>query len=301
MSSRKDPAVLIYVADFLVGTMFMTNEQVGIYIRLLLTQHQHGHMTIEHMKKACGGEIDPAVLEKFKQDEAGLFYNRRMDEEMERRGDYSVSRKNNSTLTFNNDNIKSICFACAMHVQAYAMHSITKDKTITKDKDSLKEKGVEGGKEFELLKKHHPICSKCYNAKKYVPANAATSEEIPAATGLQESAPVEKSKSFITFEQLCDEVNDAFELSVDIQRRYSISEEKYQSLIDAWLSDRKICGDWNEKDVSGKMVAVTQLERRKHINNYVRKVLNEEKTQQKNGKQRVTTFTEAANRSLGID
>ena len=38
----KDPAFLFYTSDFLTGTMFMTNEQVGIYIRLLCSQHQHG-------------------------------------------------------------------------------------------------------------------------------------------------------------------------------------------------------------------------------------------------------------------
>jgi uncharacterized protein YdaU (DUF1376 family) len=38
----KDPAFLFYPSDFLTGTMFMNNEQIGIYIRLLCSQHQHG-------------------------------------------------------------------------------------------------------------------------------------------------------------------------------------------------------------------------------------------------------------------
>ena len=40
----KDPAFLFYPSDFLTGTMFMTDEQVGKYIRLLCAQHQKGHL-----------------------------------------------------------------------------------------------------------------------------------------------------------------------------------------------------------------------------------------------------------------
>ena len=32
---KRDPAFLFYPADFLIGTMDMTDEEVGIYIRLL--------------------------------------------------------------------------------------------------------------------------------------------------------------------------------------------------------------------------------------------------------------------------
>ena len=39
---NKDPAFLFYTSDFLTGTMFMTDEEVGVYIRLLCVQHQHG-------------------------------------------------------------------------------------------------------------------------------------------------------------------------------------------------------------------------------------------------------------------
>ena len=38
----KDPAILFYTQDFLVGTMMMSDEQVGQYIRLLCLQHQKG-------------------------------------------------------------------------------------------------------------------------------------------------------------------------------------------------------------------------------------------------------------------
>ena len=35
----KDPAFLFYPNDFIVGTLMMTDEEVGIYIRLLAYIH----------------------------------------------------------------------------------------------------------------------------------------------------------------------------------------------------------------------------------------------------------------------
>ena len=36
----KDPAFLFYSSDFLSGTMLMTDEEIGQYIKLLCLQHQ---------------------------------------------------------------------------------------------------------------------------------------------------------------------------------------------------------------------------------------------------------------------
>jgi uncharacterized protein YdaU (DUF1376 family) len=77
---KKDPAFLLYTSDFLTGTMFMTAEQVGIYVRLLCSQHQHGglvdkttfnSLTLNH-------EI---IKSKFIETDNG-FYNIRLMEEM---------------------------------------------------------------------------------------------------------------------------------------------------------------------------------------------------------------------------
>ena len=42
---KKDPAFLFYTNDFDRGCQFFTDEQVGKYIRLLMAQHQHGHLS----------------------------------------------------------------------------------------------------------------------------------------------------------------------------------------------------------------------------------------------------------------
>ena len=90
----KDPAVLFYTADFLAGTMFMRNEQVGKYIKLLCMQHQQGHLKEEDMLEMCGS-YDERIFSKFSKDENGCYYNERMEIEAEKRKRYSESRSNN--------------------------------------------------------------------------------------------------------------------------------------------------------------------------------------------------------------
>lgn len=90
----KDPAVLFYTADFIVGTITMNHEQRGKYITLLCLQHQKGHLTESEMRNVCG-EYDEAVYSKFVVDEEGLYYNERMDTEVMKRAKGSdASRRN---------------------------------------------------------------------------------------------------------------------------------------------------------------------------------------------------------------
>lgn len=76
----KDPAFLFYSSDFLTGTMFMSNEQIGIYIRLLCAQHQHGAMIEE---KAFNSLVkdDELLRSKFIKCVGG-YYNERLMSEM---------------------------------------------------------------------------------------------------------------------------------------------------------------------------------------------------------------------------
>ena len=79
----KDPAFLFYPSDFLTGTMFMTNEQIGIYIRLLCSQHQHGGIIDKDSFNALVGGFN-LIKNKFIETETG-FYNERLTIEMDKR------------------------------------------------------------------------------------------------------------------------------------------------------------------------------------------------------------------------
>ena len=90
----KDPAFLFYSSDFLSGTQFFTHEQKGKYITLLCLQHQHGHLQEKHMLMICG-TYDNDLFEKFTKDADGLYYQQRLEMEIERRKKYSESRRDN--------------------------------------------------------------------------------------------------------------------------------------------------------------------------------------------------------------
>ena len=102
----KDPAFLFYSADFLVGTMFFSDEQVGKYIKLLCTQHQKGPLTEKDMLNICK-TYDKDIFAKFEKD-GKLYFNQRLSEEIEKRKKYSESRRQNrlkKAKKADNDNI----------------------------------------------------------------------------------------------------------------------------------------------------------------------------------------------------
>lgn len=90
----KDPAILWYPNDWLGGTIGMTLEQKGAYMELLMAQFNRGHMT-SHMIGQLVGQHWDIIKDKFIQDEDGLWYNKRLDDEKTKRKLYVESRVNN--------------------------------------------------------------------------------------------------------------------------------------------------------------------------------------------------------------
>lgn len=90
----KDPAFLFYSSDFLTGTMFMTDEQVGKYIRLMCAQHQKGRLTEKDMLHICKS-YDEDIFSKFTKDQDGKFYSERLELEIEKRKNFCKSRRGN--------------------------------------------------------------------------------------------------------------------------------------------------------------------------------------------------------------
>lgn len=98
MEKLKSPSFQFYSSDFMTGTTFMTNEEVGAYIRCLCMQHQKGHLKEKEMQQIClNQEVLESVMNHYKQDDEGLFYNERLDFEKEKREKFIQSRSNNRT------------------------------------------------------------------------------------------------------------------------------------------------------------------------------------------------------------
>lgn len=95
---KRDPAFLFYPADFLIGTMDMTDEEVGIYIRLLCRQHQRGNIAPDaKINGRLMGDLSNEILSKFRKDSQGNYYNKRLKAEIDKRKKYSESRKRNGS------------------------------------------------------------------------------------------------------------------------------------------------------------------------------------------------------------
>lgn len=127
----KDPAVLLYTSDFLTGTILMSNEQVGAYIRLLCLQHQKQRLSEKDMLKICGTH-DADVFDKFIKDENGLYYNERLDNEANRRRNYSESRRNNRTKAkLEDEECANICDTHELDMKDTSIHMLQHMETET--------------------------------------------------------------------------------------------------------------------------------------------------------------------------
>lgn len=127
----KDPAFLFYSNDFEVKTKFFTHEQVGKYVRLLITQHQFGHLTESQIAHVAGTPIDAEVLAKFDKDENGLFFNSRLKEEVEKRQAFTESRRLNALKS---KGIKKKASALHTHKR---MENENEDENINKNKKKV--------------------------------------------------------------------------------------------------------------------------------------------------------------------
>lgn len=140
----KDPAFLFYTSDFLTGTLLMSNEQIGIYIKLLCIQHQHNGI-IKKKDFTAMVKDDDAIALKFIQTEEG-FYNERLRLEMEKRKEKSQKLSLNAYKRWRKQGIcKSNAIASDLHMPIEDEdEDVNEDININKDK-----RGMQGGEKKE--------------------------------------------------------------------------------------------------------------------------------------------------------
>ena len=135
----KDPAVLFYTNDFLSGTITLSDEQVGKYIKLLCYQHQKGILSEKDMMAICKS-YDEDIWSKFIKTDEG-YYNKRMREEADKRKQYSESRRKNK-MSKKSEDITNISSSYDKHMEnenENEIVNINKDKNESKNAKSKKE------------------------------------------------------------------------------------------------------------------------------------------------------------------
>ena len=88
----KDPAFLFYSSDFLTGVSDLTFEERGQYITLLCLQHQKGRLTEKAIKIAVPNATAD-VLGKFQKDDKGLYFNKRLEIEADKRAKHAEKQR----------------------------------------------------------------------------------------------------------------------------------------------------------------------------------------------------------------
>jgi len=92
---NKPPAFQFYADDFLGGVTAMSNEEVGLYIRLLCMQWGRGHVTEDDINRLGRAIAEPSlayVKSKFKVGDDGLLRNERMESERKKQQEFRESR-----------------------------------------------------------------------------------------------------------------------------------------------------------------------------------------------------------------
>lgn len=104
---KNPPAFQFYAADFLIGVMGMTDEEIGIYMRMLCTQWIHGSLPNcpKTIKKLVNSSKKPSeiVLKKFEICDDGMLRNARMEIVREKQQKFAESRQNNANERWKKD------------------------------------------------------------------------------------------------------------------------------------------------------------------------------------------------------
>lgn len=175
----KDPAFLFYSDNFMSGTMFLSDEQVGRYIRLLCAQHLTGHLNEKDMLKICKTR-DEDIWNKFILDEDGKYYNLRLEIEINKRKSFSESRSNNR-LGKVNKNKKQV-----NNISKSSVKHLGNENEIENVLEKEDNKGVQG--EFKLFK--------LSDLKKYFDETKTWRDKLCIANSLQ---PTQLSELFNQF------------------------------------------------------------------------------------------------------
>jgi len=94
-----DPGFTFYADNFLGGTMFMTDAQIGKYIRCLCAQKLNGHLSLEELTSIAKDE--KKVLEKFIKDSDGRYFNERLQKEINKRLHHSELQRDRINKRWN--------------------------------------------------------------------------------------------------------------------------------------------------------------------------------------------------------
>lgn len=133
----KDPAFLFYSSDFLSGVQDLTMEERGQYITLLCMQHVKGRLTRKLIDLICHGNATADVMAKFEADENGMYFNKRLEIEIDKRRVHAEKQRDRAVNGWNKRKSKDTTAHATAYATAMPLENEDVNKNINK---KIKEK-----------------------------------------------------------------------------------------------------------------------------------------------------------------
>lgn len=159
----KDPAFLFYSSDFITGVSDLSMEERGIYITLLCLEHQKGRLSKKLISICCGNaEADAvaSVLHKFSIDENGLYYNKRLELEIEKRKVHSDKQREKAKQRWDKAKKGAEINNAVAYSAAYAQHMPLENENVNEIENIIDNK-----KEYEKFDFKKSLLQKVNNPK----------------------------------------------------------------------------------------------------------------------------------------
>jgi len=98
---HRSPAFQFYADDFLAGTLDLSQEEVGAYIRLLCHQWNRGSIPVETEKqqRLAGGSVSVDVLAKFRLVDGSGLVNDRLEKERAKQAEFRQKQREKGLLS----------------------------------------------------------------------------------------------------------------------------------------------------------------------------------------------------------
>lgn len=232
----KSPAFQFYAADFLVGVMGLSDEEIGIYIKMLAVQWERGSLPNDRkmIKKLINSRKVPSefVLSKFEICSDNLLRNARLEKEREKQASFRESRAKNAKKRWTKEEPED-ALASSVHAPS------------TYETDALQSSSSS-------------LSSELREREERAPARSTRSriQELPA-NDFSETMPTEVAKKFDRIQQLINGCHPQWEKrSVmtyqELQDMKANAEVLFSFSTDDWrllsmFMGVKIDPDWNLK------------------------------------------------------
>lgn len=139
MKKKNDPAFLFYPNEFESHVKFLNHKQLGMFLRLIITIHQHGHLSMDDMIYIIG-EKDEKVFSKFLKDENGLYYSEWLEDRLNERKVFTESRRKNIQKRYEKST------SVDTYVDTSVLHMVNANENANTNEIEIENKSLKGKK-----------------------------------------------------------------------------------------------------------------------------------------------------------